>query len=126
MSNGDDADITLDALLLPNEITVDNFLKTMKSSFISEDGKIFFIENQCVLPKKCFLNGSAAEPVLFDRFKTSPTTDRNENEWIFVAYSAIHFGGEYVLTLSFFCCFTVRQNDGIGHTQCEHFGNLSN
>ncbi|CAF4741113.1 unnamed protein product, partial [Rotaria sp. Silwood2] len=38
-SNDDNIDVTFDILLLPNEITVENLLEALKSSFISEDGK---------------------------------------------------------------------------------------
>src|SRR5437764_1208055 len=51
LSNNDNTDITLDILLLPNEITVENLLEAVKSSFISEDGKFFFTENAINLVK---------------------------------------------------------------------------
>jgi hypothetical protein len=44
-SDEDDADITLGILLLPNEISVENLIQILKSSFISEDGKIFSTKN---------------------------------------------------------------------------------
>ncbi|CAF3629679.1 unnamed protein product, partial [Rotaria sp. Silwood2] len=44
-SNDDNIDVTLDILLLPNEITVENLLEALESSFISKDGKVFFTEN---------------------------------------------------------------------------------
>ncbi|CAF1333510.1 unnamed protein product [Rotaria sp. Silwood1] len=45
---------------------------------------------------ECLLNESFGGPVLLDGFKTSSTIDRNRNQWTFVGYSAIHFGGEYI------------------------------
>jgi hypothetical protein len=65
-------------------------------SWIEDSEKTFTIENQCILSNECLLNGSSGGPVLLDGFKTSSTIDRNGNQWTFVEYSAIHFGGEYV------------------------------
>jgi hypothetical protein len=65
-------------------------------SWIEDSEKIFTIENQSILSNECLLNGSSGGPVLLDDFKTSSTIDRNGNQWTFVEYSAIHFGGEYV------------------------------
>ncbi|CAF3564307.1 unnamed protein product [Rotaria sordida] len=64
--------------------------------WIEDSEKIFTIENQCILSNECLLNGSSGGPVLFDGFKISSIIDRNGNQWTFVEYSAIHFGGEYV------------------------------
>ncbi|CAF1183632.1 unnamed protein product [Rotaria sp. Silwood1] len=64
--------------------------------WIEDSKKIFTIENQCILSNECLLNGSSGGPVLFDGFKISSTIDRNGNQWTFVEYSAIHFGGEYI------------------------------
>jgi len=63
-------------------------------SWIENSEKIFTIENQSILSNECLLNGSSGGPVLLDGFKTSSTIDRNGNQWTFVEYSAIHFGGE--------------------------------
>ncbi|CAF3699059.1 unnamed protein product [Rotaria sp. Silwood1] len=64
--------------------------------WIEDSKKIFTIENQCILSNECLLNGSSGGPVLLDGFKISSTIDRNGNQWTFVEYSAIHFGGEYI------------------------------
>ncbi|CAF2145356.1 unnamed protein product [Rotaria magnacalcarata] len=64
--------------------------------WIEDSEKKFTIENQCILSNECLLNGSSGGPVLLDGFRTSSTIDRNGNQWTFVEYSTIHFGGEYV------------------------------
>lgn len=65
-------------------------------SWIEDSEKVFSISNQCILSNECLLNGSSGGPVLLDGFQTNSTVDRNGNNWTFVEYSAIHFGGEYV------------------------------
>jgi hypothetical protein len=49
--NDDNTDVILDILLLPNETTAENLHEALKSSFISEDGKVFFSENAINLVK---------------------------------------------------------------------------
>ncbi|CAF1533494.1 unnamed protein product [Adineta steineri] len=63
---------------------------------VKDSKKTFTIDNQCILSNECLLNGSSGGLVLLDGFQTSSAIDRNRNEWTFVEYSAIYFGGEYV------------------------------
>ncbi|CAM4796663.1 unnamed protein product [Rotaria magnacalcarata] len=76
---------------------VENLMGGFGKRTVSYDSeKKFTIENQCILSNECLLNGSSGGPVLLDGFRTSSTIDRNGNQWTFVEYSTIHFGGEYV------------------------------
>ena len=83
-------------------------------SWIEDSEKGFSIENQCILSNECLLNGSSGGPVLLDGFQTNSTIDRNGNQWIFVEYSAIHFGGEYVCIKE----EILFSADFINHFQC--------